>query len=72
MACYLACWRVRRAGVACCLPVCPRPAGADFGAALRDDAAVVDWAVLGLELRFLVADWGWRVDVWAERLLPRG
>ncbi len=52
MTCYLACWRVRRTGVAGCLPVAPDVLRADFGAALRDDAAVVDWAALGLELGF--------------------
>ena len=72
MAAYLACWRVRRAGVADCLPLCPRTAGADFGFALRDDAAVVCWAALGLELGFAVADLDWRrgLVVWAEGLLP--
>jgi hypothetical protein len=68
---YLACWRVRRAGVACCLPLCPRAAGADFGSALRDDAAVVGWAALGLELGFAVADLDLRgLVVGAEGLLP--
>jgi len=74
LAAYLACWRVRRAGVAGCLPLCPRAAGADFGSALRDDAALVDWAALALELGFLVADldWGRGLVVATERLLPRG
>jgi hypothetical protein len=73
LAAYLACWRVLRAGVAGCLPLCPRAAGADFGAALRDDAALVDGAALGLELGFLVADGDLRgLVVATERLLPRG
>jgi hypothetical protein len=71
LAAYLACWRVRRAGVAGCLPLCPRAAGADFLAALGDDAALVDWAALGLELGFLVADGDLRgLVVTAEGLLP--
>jgi hypothetical protein len=73
LAAYLACWRVRRAGVAGCLPLCPRAAGADFLAALGDDAALVDWAALGLELGFLVAGDDLRgLVVATERLLPRG
>ncbi len=74
MTAYLACWRVWRTGVLRCLPLCPRAAGADFGSALRDDAALVDWATLALELGFLVADLDGRrgLVVATERLLPRG
>jgi hypothetical protein len=69
---YLACWRVWRTGVLRCLPLCPDSAWADFGSALRDDAALVDWATLALELGFLVADldWGRGLVVATEGLLP--
>jgi len=73
LAAYLACWRVLRAGVADCLPLRPDSAWADFGAALRDDATLVDWTALALELGFLVADSDLRgLVVATEGLLPRG
>jgi hypothetical protein len=55
LAAGLACWRVLDAGVAGCLPLAPDVLGADFGAALRDDPALVDGTALGLELGFLRA-----------------
>ena len=66
----LAAWGVWGAGVLRCLPLCPCSAWADFGSALRDDATLVDWAELRLELDFGVADLGSLVDVATERLLP--
>lgn len=70
MGACLACWGVWRTGVACCLPVAPDVLRTDFVFSLRDDAGVVGWTTLGLELDFGVADLrGW-VDRWAERLLP--
>ena len=74
LAAYLACWRVLDARVAGCLPLAPDVLGADFLAALGDDAALVDGAALGLELGFLTAGLDWRrgLVVAAERLLPRG
>jgi hypothetical protein len=66
----LAAWGVGRTGVLRCLPLCPCSAWADFGSALRDDATLVDWAELRLELDFGVADLGSLVDVATERLLP--
>ena len=66
----LAAWGVWRTGVLRCLPFCPCSAWADFGSALRDDATLVDWAELRLELDFGVADLGGLVDATAERLLP--
>jgi hypothetical protein len=66
----LAAWGVWGAGVLRCLPLCPSVLGADFGSALRNDATLVDWAELRLELDFGVADLGGLVDVATERLLP--
>jgi hypothetical protein len=63
-------WGVGRTGVLRCLPLCPHSAWADFGSALRDDATLVDWAELRLELDFGVADLGGLVDVATEGLLP--
>ena len=71
MGACLACWRVRGAGVVCCLPIGPCSGWTSFGFALRDDAGVVGWATKRLELDFGVAGWRCGVDVWAERLLPR-
>ena len=63
-------WGVGRTGVLRCLPICPHSAWADFVSALRDDATLVDWADLGLELGFLVADLRGLEDATTERLLP--
>ena len=77
MACYLACWRVLDARVGVELPAVLRdlPVGAGPCFLLVPfDAAVVDWAAFGFfGERGCAGDRGWRwVDVWAERLLPRG
>ena len=70
MAAYLACWRVRRARVAGCLPVAPDPAWAAFCFGLRDLAAVVDGAALGLRLGFWAAGVRTSNDAWPD--LARG
>jgi hypothetical protein len=70
---YLACWRVLDARVAGCLPLAPDVLRAGFGSALRDDATLVDWAALGLELGFDLAGADLRgLVATTERLLPRG